>query len=241
MLKKALCLILSAAALFALCSCNTDEKPEETTVETTTAFKSFVISKDNTNLIEKGTDIEIQSEDSFCLLKYNDKQYIVKQLKSGNFEAVCEFGDNCEILTEATKRAGGNYIYFTENSALKAYFIPTNTVLTVVKAPCSNFITMNVAENFEIYPYGFIATSTEICVVNLTSASLSSYTKSVEDMKSYIDAPQKLIGENTKTTLSAHSKTGVLLTVETLKSNGEVKESTEILFTPLLGVFRKSN
>lgn len=241
MFKKVICLILSAAALFALCSCNTDKKPEETTTETTTAFESFVISKDNTNLIEEGEEISVKAEDKYCLLKYNDKQYLVRQLKSGNYEALYAFGKGCELLDEATKRAGGNYIYFTENSALKAYFIPTNAVLTVVKAPCSNFITMNVSENFEIYPYGFIATSTEICVVNLTSASLSSYTKSVEDMKSYIDAPQKLIGENIKTTLSAHSKTGVLLTVETLKSNGEAKESEKILFTPMLGVFRKSN
>lgn len=240
MFKRLLCLIVSAVSLFALCSCNGNEKSEETTAEKTTEFESFVISKDNTNLIEKGADIPVQAEDSYCVLKYNDKQYIVKQLESGNFEALYTLGESCELLDEATKRADGKYIYFTENSSLKAYFIPTGTVLTIVKAPCSNFVTLNVSENFEVYPYGFIATSSEICVVNLTSGSISSYTKSVEDMKSYIDAPERLIGEKTRTTLSAHSKTGVLLTVETLSSKGEVQETEEILFTPLLGVFRKS-
>ncbi len=238
MFRKVLCLITAAASLFALCSCNGTDTPEETTVEeTTTAFESFIISKDNTKLYEKIKDISVQAEDNYCLLKYEDKQYIAKHLRSGNFEAMYELGAGCELLDEATERAGGNYIYFTENGSLKAYFIPTEMALSIVSAPCSNFIMLNVPDNFEIYPYGFIATATEINVVNLAQGSLSSYTKSLADINTFIEAPATLIGENIKTTLTAHSRSQVLITTETLNSKGEVKEKTEITFNPILGVF----
>ena len=243
MFKKAICLLVSAASLFALCSCDTgsNNNEDETATKQADEFKSFVISKDNTNLIERGEDIPVGGSETYCMLKYDGKHYIVQQLESGNFDALYELGENDTVLNDATARAGGRYIYFTADNALKAYFIATKSVLDIVNAPCSNFITLDIPESFELYPYGFIATATEICVVDLGSASLSSYTKSLNDMKAYIDAPEKLIGTDIRTTLSAHSKTSVRLTVETLKSNGEVKQAEEILFTPLLGVFKKAN
>ena len=237
MLKKLFCIILSACAIFALCSCNVTDKPEETTIAPV-SFERFIISKDNTNLIEKSSDISVNAEDNYCVLKYDGKNYIAKQLKSGNFDALYELDKTGEILHEATKRADGRYIYFTQNNALKAYYIAEDRVLTVIDAPCSNFVTINVPENFEIYPYGFIATASEICVINLTSASLSSYTKSITDIKTYLEGPERFFGEKVRTTLSAHDKKDILITVETLKSNGEVKQTTQILFTPILGVFR---
>ncbi len=238
MMKKLLCIVLSVCALFALCSCNGNDKPEETT-KAPADFESFIISKDNTNLIEKIRDISVNAADSYCLLKYDGKQYLAKQLKSGNFDALYEFDESCELLDDATKRAGGQYIYFIQNGALKAYYISAGSVLTVVNAPCSNFVTLDVPEKFEIYPYGFIATTTEICVVNLTSASLSSYTKSVNDITTYFEGPDRFFGEKVRTTLSASGRNDIILTVETLKSNGETKEAQEIVFTPILGVFRK--
>lgn len=239
MFKKALCLVIAAASLFALCSCDNTQNPDEggSDVQEETTFGSFVISKDNTNLVEKLKDLAEYGEDSYCLLKYEDKQYIAKQLKSGNYEALCEMTEGCTVLDEATKRAGGSYIYFTDGSSLKAYFIPTDMVMTVVNGICSNFELLNVPESFEIYPYGFVATASEINVVSLANGSISSYSKTLSDVSTYIEAPSTFKGEKIKTTLTAHSKTQLLISVATLNSKGEEKEKTEFTFNPLLGVF----
>lgn len=239
MLKKLLCIFLAVAALFALCSCNGEDVPEETT-QAPADFESFVISKDNAKLIEKIRDIPVNDADSYCLLKYDGKQYIAKQLKSGNFDALYELDESCELLDEATKRAGGQYIYFMQNNALRAYYISAKSVLTVVNAPCSNFVVLEVPEKFEIYPYGFVAATSEICVINLASASLSSYTKSVSDITTFFEGPDRFFGEKVRTTIAASGRSDIILTVETLKANGETKESQEIVFTPILGVFRKA-
>ncbi len=249
MFKRFLCLLGAGAVLFSFCACNGDGGKETTTQEPTTAFESFVIAKEIAANLPEGKVLSEYSGKTYMLIEYNEKQYIATETSLGNLSVIYELSGEFELLDEANKRTTGSYIYFVENpgtkndSALKALYLPNAVVVTVVDAPCSNFTVLDIPESYEMYPYGFIATETGIQVINLKEGSISSYSKTLEDVAVFFDAPEALFAQGkrgafTYTSIEAADRQHITLSVFDVNAKGEEELTRRFTFNPINGVFR---
>lgn len=249
MFKKFLCLLGAGVMLFSFAACNGNGGEETTTEEPTTAFTSYVIAKEIAANLPEGKVLSEYNGKKYMLIEYQEKQCIAYETKLGNLEVIYEFGGEFELLDEANKRTNGSYIYFVENpgtkkdSALKALYLPNAVVLTVANAPCSNFTVLNVPENYEMYPYGFIATAKGIEVINLKECSLSSYSKKIEDIKPFFEMPEAFFatgkrGTYTYTSIEATDRQHITVSIFDVNSKGEEELTAKFTFNPINGVFR---
>lgn len=249
MFKKILCLLGAGATLLSFAACNGNGGEETTTEEPTTAFESFVIAEEIAANLPEGKVLSEYSGKTYMLIKYNGKQYIAYETNLGNLSVIYEFSGNFELLDEANKRTNGSYIYFVENpgtknaSALKALYLPNALVITVVDAPCSNFTVLNIPESYEMYPYGFIASSKGIEVINLKEGSISSYSKELSEITPFFDAPEAFFktgkrGAFTYTSLEATDRQHITVSVFDVNSKGEEELTAKFTFNPINGVFR---
>ncbi|MBR3754643.1 MAG: hypothetical protein IKK49_06010 [Clostridia bacterium] len=249
MLKKFLCLLGAGVMLFSFCACNGNGGEETTTEEPTTAFESFVIAKEIAANLPEGKVLSEYSGKTYMLIEYNEKQYIATETNLGNLSVIYELSGEFELLDEANKRTSGSYIYFVENpgtkkdSALKALYLPNAVVMTVADAPCSNFTVLDIPETYEMYPYGFIATAKGIQVINLKEGSISSYSKELEDVAVFFDAPEAFFatgkrGAYTYTSIEATDRQHITLSVFDVNSKGEEELTAKFTFNPINGVFR---
>ncbi len=248
MLKKLLCLLGAGAMLLSFAACNGNGGEEATTEETTTAFVKYYIAKEIAENLPEGKVLSEYNGTAYMLVEYEGKQCIATETSRGNLEVIYEFSGEFELLEEANKRTSGSYIYFVENpgtkkdSAIKALYLPNALVLTVFDAPCSNFIMLNVPESYEMYPYGFVATEKGIEVINLKKCSTGSYSKTLEDMAVFFEAPEALFatgkkGAYTYTSLEAADRQHITISVFDVNSKGEEELTAKIAFNPLNGVF----
>ncbi len=248
MLKKIFCLLSAGLVLVSLCACNGNSGEETTTEEPTTAFVSYVIAKEVAEILPEGKMLSEYNGTTYMLIEYNEKQCIVTETDLGNLNVIYEFNGVFELLEEANKRTRGSYIYFIENpgtkkdSALKALYLPNALVLTVVDTPCSNFVMFDVPESYELYPYGFVATSDGIQVINLKECSGSSYSKKLSDVSAFFDAPDALFktgkrGAYTYTSLETLGRTHIQLSVFNVNAKGEEELACKFTFNPINGVF----
>lgn len=250
MLKKLLSVLLAAAVMFSFAACTNNEAPEEPTTESATQaageFKPFYIAKENAERIEKSTFVLKHDGEDYSVVEYNGATYLAKKLASGNLHAVYKFGFDFTILDEATKRAGGNYIYFTENTAdgigaLYAYYLPTGVEMKIVDGPCSEFVMFDMPETFEMYPYGFIINASTVNVVDLREGDLSSYSKDIKDVNIYFETPEYFFsGDTVSTSISVKGKTHILIKMTEKNKKGEVESELSFTFNPVLGVFVKA-
>ncbi len=249
MFKKLLCLLGAAVMLFSFSACNGNGGEETTTEEPTTAFESYVIAKEIYENLPEGKKLSEYGGKTYTLVEYQGKQCIVTQMTRGNMQVIYEMNGEYELLDEANKRTNGSYIYFIENpgtktnSVLKALYLPNATVLTVVHAPCSNFVILDVPESYEMYSYGFIATSTGIEVINLKECSSSSYSKKIEEITPFFEAPEAFFatgkrGAYTYTSLEATDRQHVTLSVFNVNPKGEEELTAKFTFNPINGVFK---
>lgn len=250
MLKKLLSVLLAAAVMFSFAACTNNDAPEKTTTEAATQaaeeFKPFYIAKENAERIEKSAFVLNYDGEDYSTVEYNGATYLAKKLASGNLHAVYKFGFDFTILDEATKRAGGNYIYFTKNTAdgiggLYAYFLPTGVEMKIVDGPCSEFVMFDMPETFEMYPYGFIVNASTVNVVDLREGDLSSYSKDINDVNIYFETPEYFFsGDTVSTSISTKGKTHLLIKMTEKNKKGEVENELSFTFNPVLGVFVKS-
>ncbi len=249
MFKKFISVMISAAMLLCFAACTNSDAPETETEPVTQAaeeFKPFYIAKENAARIEKSTFVIKHDGADYNVIEYNGVNYIAKVLESGNLHAVYRFDFDFTIQSEATKRAGGKYIYFTKLaddnsiSALYAYYIPTGVDMKVVDGPCSNFVLFNIPENFEMYPYGFIVNAATVNVVDLREGSISSYSKDIKDVNIYFETPEYFFSGNTlSTSISTRGKTHILIKMTEKNKKGEVENELSFTFNPIVGVFVK--
>ncbi len=242
-MKKLFCLLLIGLMLLCFAACGESELEEQETAAAVQdeEFKPFVIAKENAARIEINEKIVTYKGEDFNMIEYDGVKYISKTLASGNLQTLYKFSFDFTLQNEATQRSGNGFIYFTENSSegtggLYAYFIPSGVEMKIVSGNCSDFVLLDVPENYEMYPYGFIVNSTDINVIDLKDGDISSYSKSISDIKIYIDAPEYFFGSTLKTELSALSRTHLLVKTHELNSKGEVKSTVEFTFNPILGV-----
>ncbi len=243
-MKKFISLLLCICTVAGLCACGGKEEPGTTTqaVSTTAkdAFEPFVIAKENAQRIENPVPILTYEGEEYSVIEYNGRNYISKELASGNLKAVYKFETDFVILQDATERAGGRFIYFTAGSedkveALYAYYLPTGVAMKIVEGPCSNFVMLQVPDTYEMYPYGFIVTASQINVINLQQGDISSYSRSVADVNIYLETPEYFfMGDTVSTEISAFDRAKILVKV-TDKSGKEVKE-TLFTFHPITGI-----
>ena len=248
MLKKFLCLLGAGVTLLSFAACNGNGGEETTTEEPTTAFVSYIIAKEIAAKLPEGKVLSEYNGTTYMLIEYNEKQCIATETSRGNLEVVYEFDGEFELLDEANKRTNGSYIYFVENpgtkkdSAIKALYLPNALVLTVFDAPCSNFALLNVPESYEMYSYGFVATQKGIEVIELKKCSTGSYSKSLEDMAAFFEAPEALFatgkkGAYTYTSIEAADKQHIAISVFDVNSKGEEELTAKFTFNPINGVF----
>ena len=255
MIKKLLCVLLSAILILSCCACSKEEAvpPQQTTIPAATTgvvdFEKYVIAKEVYEALPEPTKLCTYNDITYSLLSYEGKQCVITEMARGNIQVVYEFTGTYEILEEANKRTNGSYLYFINNPtdrnkcALMALYLPNSTVRTVVGAPCSNFTVLDVPESYEMYPYGFIADKSTVHVINLKECSNSSYTKTVTDMDSYFNAPDALFsytgdGGYTYTTIEPKGRSHILLKVFNVSATGESTQTTKFTFNPLNGVFQ---
>lgn len=248
MFKKFLCILSAGVMLFSFCACNGDGGEETTTQEPTTAFVSYVIAKEIAENLPEGKVLSEYDGTTYMLIEYKEKQCIATETSRGNLNVIYEFEGEFELLEEANKRTSGSYIYFVENpgskseSVLKAFYLPNALVLSVFDTPCSNFVLFDVPASYEIYPYGFIATSNGIEVINLKECSSSSYSKTLSDASVYFDVPDTLFAQGKKgaytyTAIETVGRTHIQLSVFDVNKNGEEELTAQFTFNPLNGVF----
>lgn len=249
MLKKFLCLLGAGVMLFSLCACNGNGGEETTTEEPTTAFVSYVIAKEIVANLPEGKVLSEYNGAKYMLIEYNEKQCIATETSRGNLEVIYEFKGEFELLEEANKRTNGSYIYFVENpgtkkdSALKALYLPNALVITVFDSPCSNFTVLDVPESYEMYHYGFIATAKGIEVIDLKVCSTGSYSKSIEDIAVFFEAPEAFFatgkrGAYTYTSIEATDRQHITISIFDVNAKGEEELTAKITFNPINGVFR---
>ena len=235
--------------LFSFCACNGNEVEETTTEEPTTAFTSYVIAKEIAANLPEGKVLNEYDGKTYTLIEYEGRNCIAYETSRGNLEVVYEFTGEFELLDEANRRTSGSYIYFVENpgtktnSSLKALYLPNALVVSVVKAPCSNFTVLDVPESYEMYSYGFIANETGIQVINLKECSISAYSKTLADMAVFFEAPEALFatgkrGAYTYTSIEATDRQHITLSVFDVNSKGEEELTAKITFNPINSVFR---
>lgn len=248
MLKKLMCLLSAGIMLVSLCACNGGGDEKTTVSEPITEFEKYVIAKEVFANLPEGKKLSEYNGKTYTLVEYEEKQCVVTEMSRGNMQVIYEFDGGFELLDEANKRTSGSHIYFVENqgsktqSVLKALYLPTATALTVVDALCSNFVLFDVPASYELYPYGFIADSNGINVINLKECSNSSYSKTVQDASVYFDAPDALFasgkrGSYTYTSLETVGRTHIMLKVFDVNSKGEETLAAKFTFNPLNGVF----
>ncbi|MBR4050555.1 MAG: hypothetical protein IKK09_08660 [Clostridia bacterium] len=249
MLKKFLCLLGAGVMLFSFAACNGNGGEETTTEEPTTAFVSYVIAKEIAANLPEGKVLSEYNGKKYMLIEYNEKQCIASETSRGNLEVIYEFNGEFELLDEANKRTSGSYVYFVENpgtkkdSALKALYLPNAVVMTVVNAPCSNFTVLDIPENYEMYPYGYIATAKGIEVINLKECSISSYSKELSDISSFFEAPEAFFatgkrGAYTYTSIEATDRQHITISIFDVNAKGEEELTAKLTFNPINGVFR---
>lgn len=249
MLKKLLCILGAGVMLFSFASCNSDSGKEETTsAEPETVFEEYVVAKE---VFDKSATVleELVTVDgtTYELVEYNGKKSIAAKTPQNNYRVYHEFEGEFEILSEANKRTDSSYIYFMENpesntkKSLKAFYAKNSTVVTFVKAPCTDLVLLNVPESYEIYPYGMIAQGNQLMVIDLKDASSSSYSRTLEELGMFFETPASFFaqgknGAYTYTELEAISRTHVKASVFNVKSNGSEKLTAEFTFNPINGV-----
>lgn len=252
MLKKFLCLISAGVMLLSFAACNGNGGEETTTEEPTTAFESYVIAKEIAATLPEGKVLSEYDGTVYSLIEYKGKQCIAAEMSRGNLSVIYEFEEEFELLDQANKRTNGSYIYFVENpgtkkdSALKALYLPNALVISVFDTPCSNFVLLDVPESYEMYSYGFIATEKSIEVIDLKKCSTGSYSKTLDDIGAFIEAPESLFAEGKKgaytyTSIEATDRQHITLSVFDVNSKGEEELTKKFAFNPINGVFKDVN
>lgn len=231
---------------FAACSVDTTRLNSGAAL-TAEPFANKIIAKEVAAKYEM-TEIYKYADKAYKTFEYEGKQVLARIEKSGNVRVLFEYPLDTKITydLEATKRSG-NHLYFTKQDAGAPYasycaiYLPTHTQFTVIDTPCSNMVLLDTVEDSELYSFGIIADASKIAVVNLKEGSISTYSKTMKDIATFIDAGDTLFavgdfGSYTETTLEAIDDDHVMVNIIEKNSKGEVKGEINFTFNPLNSV-----
>ncbi|MBQ5825014.1 MAG: hypothetical protein IIW48_09440 [Clostridia bacterium] len=244
MLKKITAIFAVVAILLSLAACSGDAtRFTRGAALATDPFADKIIAKEVAAKYEM-TEVYTYAEKPYKTFEYEGKQVLARIENSGNVRVLFEYPLDTEIVydIEATKRSG-NYLYFTKKDAGAAYaslcsvYMPTNTQLTVVDTPCSSMVLLDCKSSDDMYSYGIIVSSTQITVVDLKLSSPSSYSKTLQDIASFIDVGDILFGPGDfgtyyETTVEPIDKRHVMINIIKKNSKGETKEEINFTFNP---------
>ena len=245
--KRVLSLLAVAAIVFSLSACgeNTElfKKGEALQAEPIGTY----IAKEVAGKYEMKT-VATYDEKEYKIFEYKEKQVLARLEKSGNLLLLFEYplDTKLEYDLEATKRSG-KYIYFTKQdsgaqyASLCAVYMPSNTQKVIIDTPCSKMALLDSAESNEMYTFGIIVNAAKINVIDLKSSGVSSYSKTLADLKQYIDAGDSLFslgnfGAYTETAIETVDRKHVMINIIEKNSKGEVKSEINFTFNPANGV-----
>ncbi len=248
MLKKITAVFIIAVTVLSLAACSADTaRLNKGAALTPTPFSDKVIDKDVAKKYEMKEIITYDGK-AYKTFEYENMQVLARVEKSGNVRILFEYPLDTKITydIEASNRSG-SHIYFTKQDAnapyasLCAVYLPSSTQITIVDTPCSNMVLLDCPTTSDMYSYGIIADSSRIAVIDLKQATISSYSKTMEEISSFIDAGDTLFdtgdfGSYTETVIEAVDKNHVMVNIIQKNSKGETKEEINFTFNPSLGV-----
>lgn len=244
MLKKITALVAVVAMMLSLAACSGDTtRFAKGAALTADPFTDKVIAKEVAAKYEM-TEIHTYAEKAYKTFEYEGKKVLARVEKSGNVRVLFEYPLDTVITydIEATKRSG-NYLYFTKKDAgapyasLCAIYMPTCTQLTIIDTPCSSMVLLDCKPKDDMYSYGIIVNASQIAVIDLRLGSPSSYSKTLEEIGTFIDAGDTLFapgdfGSYIETTVEPIDKTHVMVNIIKKNSKGETKEEINFTFNP---------
>ncbi len=248
MFKKIAALLLIAATVLSLAACSGDtSRLNKGAALTPTPFPDKVIAQEVAEKYEM-TEVIKYGDKTYKVFEYEGKQVLARVEKSGNVRVLFEYPLDTKITydIDASNRSG-NHIYFTKQDAgapyasLCAIYLPTNAQITVIDTPCSNMVLLDCSAANDMYGYGIIADASRIAVIDLKQATISTYSKTMKDISTFIDAGDTLFdtgdfGAYTETVIEPVDKSHVVINIIKKNSKGETKEEINFTFNPLLGV-----
>lgn len=247
MFKKITALFAAVLMVLSLAACSGDT----TRFNKSTALSSTPVDKIIDGAVAQKytmTEILTHDEKAYKTFEYEDKQVIARIEKSGNVRVLFEYPLDTEIKydLEASKRSG-KHIYFTKKDAGAAYaslcaiYLPSSTQVTIVDTPCSNMVLLDTKKDSDLYNCGIIATASQISVIDLALGSVSTYSKTMEEIHTFINPGDAFFAERdfgayTETTVEAVDEDHVMINIIEKNKKGETKSEVNFTFNPSNGV-----
>ena len=102
-------------------------------------------------------------------------------------------------------------------------------------------VLLDTNEDSDMYTYGVIARASQLAVINLEQASVSSFSKTPQEIASFIDIGDAFFslgnfGAYTETVLEAVDKEHVMVNILEKSSKGEIRSELNFTFNPSNGV-----
>lgn len=239
MIKRVSTALMAAVMLFTLCACSTEDTGTQPEQQTVKSLSDKYLSDAAQGFFENRLDICTVDGVDIYAVDYQNKRIVVKPAKTGAVQVLFEYseGTDLEFFKETFERSNNNFVFFSKKTAdgstsLCAYYLPGLNEITLITAPCSNFVVLDLPDSYEMYSYGFIASGNRLEVINLVDGSISShYSQSIEQLSKFIDMPESFFGKNISTSLEQVDR--ARLRVKTTKGEKVIKS---FLFNCALGV-----